>query len=218
MRFLVCAILMMGVTLSDSCPPQPLVYWTLIPGTTTRGPAEREITTAESKRLVQTFAKTVLSSNKISVGATTSVSGVFGAFSASAEVTTGYEHFTETSTSSETTEEMNMAKHIHTTMTIESGSWGLVVAEMKMFAYRTKSGKRESLVIPTGNIFTGSMDKEALDNHYLDDSFSSPATEYGLNVYTRQQLLGLVTSYNVPLVEDICSTGWTKFKVMHIYS
>jgi len=201
----------MGVTLCEGTP-QPLVYWTLIPGTMTRGPAERSIRTAESKKLVQSFRETTRSSNKISVGTTASVSGVFKAFSASAEVTAGYEHFTETSTSSETTVEISMAKQIHTTMTIKSGSWGLVVAEMKMFAYRTKSGKRESLVIPTGNIFTGSMDKEALDNHYLDDSFSSPATEYGLNVYTRQQLLGLVTSYNVPLVEDICSTGWTNFK------
>jgi len=129
-----------------------------------------------------------LNENTVTVDSKVSASGVMKAFDLSAEISTGYKHFTSTSTEALTSEERNMANQMTATYRVPAGEVFASIAEMKMFAYKSAEGKKHRLVLPTGQLYIGTTNKEKLKNQIMDDTFTGLARRWGLTTRSRQQL------------------------------
>jgi len=180
---------------------KPILFWTLPGQKIIPGPGKMTVTTSESRTLTKQLRTRTLSNNKVSVSATVSVEAVFGAYSASAEMSTGYESFTENESVSESSETTEISNMIKTEQTIPEGKFGMTIAEMKMYVYKTKDGKKHFVTVPTRKIFTGAVSKKRLKKHILDTSFGSFAQEYrGLKIRTWEEISNLAE--NIPEVSQ----------------
>lgn len=193
--------------------PKPLVYWTVMKGGQVRGAATQTTTSEMATSMVKEFVKSTMSNNRAAVSSTVSVEALAGAFSAS--VSAEFEHFNEAVQSSSSVEGQSMAKAVQTSVEVPKGEWYLAIAEMHMYVFLTKDGKKQSLVVPTGNIISGAMGKDGLEPHLLDETFYSVAKEYGLKIYSRDELQELVEPSDLPTIEITKAAGFPKENVFY---
>jgi len=173
---------------TNSLERNPLIFWTIIPGTIHDGEFTQTNTESESHKLIESLARKTLNENTVTVDSKVSASGVMKAFDLSAEISTGYKHFTSTSTEALTSEERNMANQMTATYRVPAGEVFASIAEMKMFAYKSAEGNKHRLVLPTGQLYIGTTNKEKLKNQIMDDTFTGLARRWGLTTRSRQQL------------------------------
>lgn len=138
--------------------------------------------------MIESLAKKTSHENTVTVDSKISVSGVLKVFDVSAEISTGFKHFTSTSTDAFTSEEKQMANQMTATYKVPAGEVFASIAEMKMFAYSFADGNKNRLVLPTGQLYNRTTNKEKLENQIMDDTFTGLARRWGLTTHSRQQL------------------------------
>jgi len=185
-----------------------ITYLTALPKMR-RGPVTMEVSSSETSSLIDSLAIKTRNSNKASVSSKVSVKGSFMGVGASAELSAGYEYFTETNTTAKTQMTTNMKQTMTSVTTVPENQWGIIAAEMKMYVYRTKvGGKKYRVVAPTGHTIVAAWNKASLAPHILDSTFASVARQFNLNVMEEDQIQQLAGD-DVPVVKEDGGSGST---------
>jgi len=186
---------------------ETIVYWTAL-SKMRKGPVTMKVSKTESNAMIESLATKTRDSNKATVNSKFSVEAQAAGFKAAASLSAGYEYFTETNRTKGTKLSEKMTERMESTTVVPAGFWGLVVAEMKMFVYRTEAnGRLNRMTAPTGMTFVSAFNEDSLKNHILDSTFASAARAYGLTVLDEEGIANLVPDNLVPVLDSTSSVA-----------
>ena len=77
-------------------------------------------------------------------------------------------------------------------MQVAEGKYYLVLAEMKMFPFRTFDGELSYITSATGNLLIGAFGRDELEPHLLDETATFLARQYDLSVKTATELKQMI--------------------------